>query len=74
MMILTKEQVLEQGLTPGFLRTVANSLERLGKGWMNAVKGAGSDQQIRDCKDRANENFLNARNLRRLASEIERGK
>jgi hypothetical protein len=73
-MIISKEIAIEQGLTPGFLRTVANSVERLGKDWQKAIKGAASEQQIKDCRMNADINFGNARSLRRLASEIERAK
>lgn len=70
-MIISKEQCVEQGTTPGFLRTIANGVERLGKDWVKATKGAASEQQRLDCLERANTNFGNARSLRRLASDLE---
>jgi hypothetical protein len=70
-LVITKEEALAQGSTPGWLRVIANTVERLGREWLRAVK-AGNEQQKKECKERANWNFVNARQLRKLASEIER--
>lgn len=72
-LIITKEQALEQGATSGWLRVIANSVERLGREWLRALRSA-TDEQKKDCKNQANANFTNARQLRKLASEIERMK
>ena len=70
--IITKEQAIAQGSTPGFLRTVANSIERLGRAWLAASVAGIRDEQKYDCKSRAAVNFTNARSLRLLAKEIEK--
>ncbi len=72
--IITKEQAIAQGSSPAWLRVLANGIERLGTDWMRALKGAASDQQVRECKARANENYANARALRNLAREVEKAK
>jgi hypothetical protein len=70
-LIITKEQALAQGATPGWLRVIANSVERLGREWLRAIRSATEEQKIA-CKNQANWNFTNARQLRKLASELER--
>jgi hypothetical protein len=71
-LIITKEQAIAQGTSPGMLRVIANSVERLGRGWLHALQECKSDEQTRSCKERANVNFTNARNLRFLAKNVER--
>jgi hypothetical protein len=72
-LIVTKAEALEQGSTPGWLRVVANSIERLGREWLRSARSANDEQRM-ECKNRANWNFTNARQLRKLASEIERNR
>lgn len=71
-LIITKEQAIAQETSPGMLRVIANGIERLGRGWMKALSECTSDEQIRSCKERANTNFTNARNLRFLAKQVEK--
>ena len=61
--IITLEEAIAQGSTPGDLRTLANGLDRLGRAHL-------ADKH----KEQANVNFQNAHAFRKMARDIARKK
>lgn len=76
--VVSKQEAIEQGLSPSFLRTLANSLERIarssGKFLIEYEYNKRGDKRETTLKELQNfdpqGNFKHAYELRRLAKEI----
>lgn len=73
--VLTLAEAIAQGATPGFLLTVANSLDRLGRAYnAEASSMQAPDFEKREIRrylrEQAAENFINAASLRRLSRDV----
>lgn len=65
---ITAKEAIAQGSTPGFLMTLANSLERLGRQY-NSTPYEDRDER-KMMRAQADENFRNAAQLRRVARDV----
>lgn len=75
---ITAKQAIAQGSSPGFLLTVANSLERLGREYNSAsYEKTWPDGEVvvdhaerKQMRAQADENFRQAAQLRRVARDV----